>query len=81
MTMRIAYIKDWHDKKRGDIEMMARTDFLKLYNQEVAIPAITWEKEEAAAFAKEQAKKTVKKKPGRKKAISKQAETREKAVT
>ena len=52
--MKIAYLKDHKNKKRGDFETMSRADFLKLYNQEIATSKIDWDRKHAKAFEKEQ---------------------------
>lgn len=80
--MRIAYTKNYRDKKLGDIETMDRSDFLKLYSQGIAIPAVTWEQEEAARIEAqaEKDRNEVKRKAAEKKAADEKAEAEKKAA-
>ena len=51
--MEIVWLKDHKNHKRGDVEMMHRSDFLKLYHEGLATSKIDWDRKYAAAFAKE----------------------------
>jgi len=51
--MEIVWLRDHKGHKRGDVETMHRSDFLKLYNEGLATSKIDWDRKYAAAFARE----------------------------